>query len=206
MNNQCCKCGELFELWYHGQGFICETCHEWGITREEVFPTLSDVLTDQFHRIGKDGAKFWGRLGGGIVFTDGKKILLLQRADEGDFAGYWGIPGGKAKKGELPIDTARRESKEECGENHGQRFGHFDVKNGTHHFHTYLYSVSNPFEVTLSKEHSQSKWVPLDEVEKLQLHPKFKESWPTYHRAIVKQFPQRVSFEEFTAQKEQNAD
>ncbi|MSP09966.1 MAG: NUDIX domain-containing protein [Flavobacteriaceae bacterium] len=144
---------------------------------------------EQFHRVGKDGHRYWGRVGGGIIFTDGEKILLLQRADEGDYAGYWCIPGGKSKKGELPIDTARRESREECGKNEGQRFGHFDTKDGLHHFHTYLYSVPKPFDVMLSNEHTAFRWVPIDDVEEMQLHPKFKENWLAYSRAIRKNYP-----------------
>lgn len=128
------------------------------------------------------------RMAAGILFTDGKKILLLRRSSDGDYGGYWGIPGGKAKKSEYPIDTARRESKEECGENHGERFDHFDAKNGFHHFHTYLYSVTKPFVVKLSKEHTDSKWASLDDVSKLQLHPKFKEIWPKFQKSIKKHF------------------
>ena len=193
MINYCCECGEECE----SQDFLCDGCHEWGITREEVFPTF----TEQFHRIGKEGRRYWGRLGGGILFTDGKQILLLQRANDGDYAGYWGIPGGKAKKGELPLDTARRESKEECGENEGQRFGHFDSKDGLHHFHTYLYSIASPFEVKISKEHTHSKWVALEDVQGMQLHPKFKESWTAYLRAIEKNFPKRTTFQDWCTTK-----
>lgn len=197
--NYCCYCGESCGPDYC-QGVLCESCLTWGITREEIFPTISEVFDEQFHRLGKDGGKYWGRLGGGIVFTDGKKILLLQRAEGSDFAGYWGIPGGKAKKGEVPIDTARRESKEECGKNDGQRFAHFDTKDGLHHFHTFLFSIQSPFEVTLSDEHTGHKWVPLDEVSDMQLHPKLKENWPAYQRAIRKHFPAKTSFQEwFTA-------
>ena len=192
--NYCCQCGD------HCQGVLCEVCSSWGITNGEIFPSVTDVLSEQFHRLGKDGNKYWGRLGGGIIFTDGEKILLLQRSDDGDFAGYWAIPGGKAKKGEVPIDTARRESKEECGQNDGQRFAHFDTKDGLHHFHTFLFSIKSPFDVTLSKEHTNYKWVPLDEVSGMQLHPKFKENWLAYQRAIRKHFPGKTSFQDwFTA-------
>lgn len=200
MNNICCNCGETVESWFHGQGFLCEVCSTWGITREEIFPTITDVFSEQYHRIGKDGGRFWGRLGGGIVFTDGEKVLLLQRSEIGDHPGSWCIPGGKSKKGELPIDTARREAMEECGANEGQRFGHFDTKDGRHHFHTFLYSIKSPFPVTLSKEHTNHKWVDLDDVEGMQLHPKLKENWLPYRRAIAKHFPRRTTFQDwFTA-------
>ena len=39
---------------------------------------------EQYHHIGKDGKKYWGKAGAGILFTDGKKVLLLKRAEKGD--------------------------------------------------------------------------------------------------------------------------
>lgn len=185
----CCSCGKAL-----ASGVICEACHEWGITREEVFPTISDVFSEQFHRLGKGGTKYWGRLGGGIIFTDGEKVLLLKRDDSSDYAGHWCIPGGKAKEGEAPLDVARREAKEECGTVEGQRFGHFHDKDGAHHFHTYLMAVEKPFDVRLSKEHDASEWTALNKVEGMKLHPKFKDAWPGYLRAIKKKFPSKTSF------------
>lgn len=152
---------------------------------------------EQFHRIGKDGKKYWGKMGAGIIFTDGEQILLLKRSDNSDYAAYWSIPGGKAKKDELPLDCARRESKEECGYNNGQRFAHFHTKDGAHSFHTYLFSVDKPFDVKLSNEHSDFKWVPLNEVSSMKLHPAFAESWPSHLKAIRKKFVNKNSFAEW---------
>lgn len=153
------------------------------------------MYNEQYHRIGKDGKKYWGRMGAGIVFTDGKVVLLLKRDNSSDYAGHWCIPGGKAKANEVPLDTARRESTEECGKVEGQRFNQFYSKDGSHHFHTYLYSIDKPFDVKLSKEHTDYKWVPIDDVMKMELHPKFEESYPSYLRAIKKRFSK--SFKEW---------
>lgn len=175
---------------------LCDICKQWGITRQEIYPTVAD-MAEQFHRIGKDGAKYWGRLGGGILFTDGEKILLLKRDSSSDYAGHWGIPGGKAKSGEAPLDVARRESQEECGNVEGQRFGHFHARDGAHHFHTYLMAITKPFDVQLSKEHEASEWASLDKVDGMKLHPKFKEAWPGFLRAIRKKFPNKTSFSDW---------
>ncbi len=51
-----------------------------------------------YHRIGKDGAKYKGKRGAGILFTDGKQILLLKRSEGSDNPGTWGLPGGGAKE------------------------------------------------------------------------------------------------------------
>lgn len=157
---------------------------------------------EQYHRIGKDGKKYWGRMGAGIVFTDGKTVLLLQRSDKSDHPGYWCIPGGKAEQNESPIDCAVRESKEECGKAEGLRFAQFHTKDGAHHFHTFLYSVDKPFDVKLSDEHSDYKWTPINEVHDLKLLPKFKESWDAYLRAIRRRFESKKSFYEWMQQKE----
>lgn len=191
MINICFSCGK------DDQNELCETCLGWGITQEELFPTFCDALTEQFHRLGKDGKRYWGRLGAAILFTDGSNVLLLKRSENSDHANTWCLPGGRAKENEVPLDTARREAKEESGSVEGSRFQHFHDKDGSHHFHTYLYAVSKPFDVKLSKEHTDSAWTPLNEVEKLKLHPKFKEAWPTYLRAIKKRFPEKSSFEEW---------
>lgn len=173
----------------------CTVCAEWGLT--DLFPTIPE----QFHRIGRDGNRYWGKLGGGIVFTDGKETLLLKRTEKGDYPGFWAIPGGKAKDGEVPVETARREANEECGSSQGQRFGHFHEKDGSHHFHVFMYAIPEPFQPKLSNEHSDAQWVKLEEVAKMKLHPKLKESWPAYLRAIKRQFPSKSSFSEWVVKK-----
>lgn len=155
------------------------------------------IFQEQFHRIGKNGKRYWGRLGAGILFTDGQKVLLLKRDSSSDYPGHWCIPGGRAKEGESPIDVAHREAKEECGNVEGHRFAHFHDKDGSHHFHTYLMAVDSPFDVRLSKEHDASEWVILNKVLDMKLHPKFKESWESYLRAIDKKFPKKISFSEW---------
>lgn len=154
-------------------------------------------MIEQFHRIGKDGKKYWGRLGAGIVFTDGEKVLLLKRDSSSDYPGHWCIPGGKAKEGETPLDVAHRESKEECGTVEGQRFAHFHSRDGAHHFHTYLLAINNPFEVKLSKEHDDFEWTPLEKVNGMKLHPKFRDSWPSHLNAIRKKFSKKISFSDW---------
>lgn len=188
----CCSCGEGFNTWFHGQGMICPTCDEWGTTRRDIVPTITDVFAvknEQFHRVGKDGGKYWGKRAAGILYTDGQDILLLKRSEKGDNSGTWGVPGGKAKKNESAIDTARRETKEECGKSHsGQQFANFLTKDGSHSFMCYLYSIDDKFDCDLSDEHTDYEWIGLKEVAKYNLHPKFKEVWPRYKSAIENKF------------------
>lgn len=135
-----------------------------------------------YHRIGSQGEKVWGKKAAGILFTDGKSMLLLKRAGEGDNIGKWALPGGKAKDKESDIQTARRESMEETGVKSipGYRIDSLITKNGQQKFTGFVFRVDKPFDVELSKEHSEYKWAPLDEVAKMELHPKFKEKLPEY--------------------------
>jgi ADP-ribose pyrophosphatase YjhB (NUDIX family) len=195
MINICCYCGQSSGT------LLCSLCEEWCVSREEVFPTIGDVLVEQFHRIGREGRRYWGKMGAGILFTDGKSILLLKRKEPSDHAGTWGIPGGRAKDGEAPIDTARRESKEECGQKDGQQFARFHDKDGSHHFHVFLYSVAKPFECTVSNEHSQAKWIPITEMLNYPLHPRLKKSLPYYLNSVKQKFSRHKRFSEWLSEK-----
>ncbi len=50
-----------------------------------------------------------------LLFHPDGRILLLQRADHKLFGGQWGLPCGKLDHGELPVDGAIRELREETG-------------------------------------------------------------------------------------------
>jgi 8-oxo-dGTP diphosphatase len=119
--------------------------------------------------------KSWLKKAAGIIFTDGKSILLMKRND-GNHVNTWGIPGGKAKEGETEIGNAVRETKEETGLKSipGQRFDSTERKTGNFKYTTFFYRVSKPFKIKLNKEHSEYKWVPFSELSTINLHPKLK--------------------------------
>jgi 8-oxo-dGTP pyrophosphatase MutT (NUDIX family) len=136
----------------------------------------------KFSRIGAGGTKVKGKKAAGILFTDGKALLLLKRAGEGDHVGKWSMPGGKGKEGETEIGTATRETREETGLTTipGFRFNSVSSNNGRQKFTAFLYRVPSPFDVSLSKEHSAYDWVSFDDLSDFDLHPKFKSSLPDY--------------------------
>lgn len=138
------------------------------------------------HRIGAGGTKVKGKKAAAILFTDGKAMLLLKRAGEGDHIGKWALPGGKCKDGETEIGNAVREVKEETGlgDIPGYRFNSLTTKNGRQKFTTFFYKVPEPFTVNLSKEHSAWEWVNFDDLPKTELHPKFKDAIPECLRII----------------------
>lgn len=144
-----------------------------------------------YHRIGKNGERYSGKKGAGILYTDGKKILLLKRAD-GDHKDTWGLPGGHVEDGESNIDAAIRESQEECGRIEGYRVAEFEEKDGLHRWVTYLYRIKSPFTCSLSKEHSAWKWFDLDKLKYVDLHPKLKENLGAYIKLIHKKFGKSI--------------
>lgn len=149
-------------------------------------------------RIGANGTNVKCKRAAGIVFTDGKSILLLKRAGDCDHSGTWAPPGGKNKSGETDIGAATRESQEEAGLKSipGYRFNSMVTKNGKQSFTTYFYHVKSPFEVNLSNEHSDHKWANIDDLKSMDLHPKFKDNLPECLQIIRKK---TQSFSEWMA-------
>lgn len=147
--------------------------------------------------MGKNGKRYWGKKGAGILFTDGTHILLLRRAGNSDNKGTWGLPGGKLKKGESFSSGARRESQEETGiRPPGDLFDRFEDRDGHHTFVVFLFKVKEPFEVYLSKEHDKSKWAKIDDLSSFKLHPRLEKNIDRYLKAIKNKF-KSISFAEW---------
>lgn len=119
----------------------------------------------------KNNNNQWKHRAAGILFTDGKDVLLLKRSANGNHKGQWCCPGGKLERGETFLGAAQRETKEEIGHlpNH-KRIGQFEQKNGRYVFHTYVCAVSKKFSCTLSDEHDDWNWFPLEDLNKVNLH------------------------------------
>lgn len=151
-----------------------------------------------YKRIGSGGTKVKGKKAAAILFTDGKSMLLLKRAGEGDYIGTWALPGGKSKDKETEIDNAIRETKEETGIDSipGYRFASSTHKNGHQKFTIFLYKINNKFDVKLSKEHSDWGWIDFDNLKKIKLHPKFEKEIPELLKIIRKKTT--ASFDEWS--------
>jgi 8-oxo-dGTP pyrophosphatase MutT (NUDIX family) len=129
----------------------------------------------------------------GIIFTNGKQILLLKKPNTGKYPGIWCIPGGKAENNETPLENALREAKEECGYNQGEKFGEFHIDN----FTTFLFAINQIFQPKISQEHTQFKWFNINKLPQ-KLHPKFLENWHKYNKAILEKFSKnKISFKEW---------
>ena len=112
----------------------------------------------------------------GIFFSDGKSVLLLKRAKGTPDAQTWGLPGGHAKGDETPIETANREVTEEIGSVQGQRVG----QQNDGYWTCFFYQVPKPFNVKLSGEHDNWKWIKFKDLSEYDLHPEFKKAAKRY--------------------------
>lgn len=112
----------------------------------------------------------------GIFFTDGKSVLLLKRKAPCSEPNTWGLPGGHAKQGECPLQTAKREVTEECGKVQGNKIGQLNERKWT----VFFFEVEKPFACRLSDEHSDWEWVEFNQLKDYRLHPEFKKQYKKY--------------------------
>jgi len=122
-------------------------------------------------------------LGAGIVFVDPQKnILLLQKENK-----KWTFPGGHAKKGETPLQTATRECEEELG------ILPFKIKventpliidKNDNLLYSFFQKVSIPFKPTLSNEHIDYKWFNIQDIKEKMLTNVFAPHWQKYYNRI----------------------
>ena len=131
---------------------------------------------------GPNGEKFWGRYGaaGLLVWHRETGILLQHRVGWSHFGGTWGMPGGARKEGEEAVAGALREAKEEAGVPASLVTvlftSVFDL--GYWSYTTVVVEAAERFEPVIGDAESVAlRWVPLDEVESLPLHPGFAASW-----------------------------
>lgn len=132
----------------------------------------------------------------GIFYTDGEKVLLLKKR-KGKDKNTWGLPGGSIESGETPLAGAKRESKEEIGKYRGKIFGkikeiersYFKGKTEiSHDWTTFFSKIKKPFKCKLSEEHTDWKWVDLNKLKKIKLHPKFKKYLKRHINLVEKEF------------------
>lgn len=132
---------------------------------------------------GPDGRRYWGRYGaaGLLVHDPAAGILLQHRAEWSHFGGTWGLPGGARHEGESAVAGAIREAGEEAGvpaDALAVAFTSvFDL--GFWSYETVVARAARPFEPSIGDAESlELRWVPVDEVDALPLHPGFGSSWP----------------------------
>ena len=138
---------------------------------------------------GPNGEKFWGRYGaaGLLVWHRAAGILLQHRVGWSHFGGTWGLPGGARKEGESAEAGALREANEEAGvpPEFIEVLFTSVLDLGYWSYTTVVVEASERFEPIIGDAESLAlRWVPVDEVVTLPLHPGFAASWPSLHSRL----------------------
>ena len=132
---------------------------------------------------GPDGQRFWGRFGaaGLLAWHPDLGILLQLRASWSHFGGTWGLPGGARKQHESAVDGAMREAFEEATVpvESMRVLDESVVDLGFWSYTTVIAEATEQFEPIIADAESAAlRWVPVDEVDALPLHPGFATAWP----------------------------
>jgi 8-oxo-dGTP diphosphatase len=143
--------------------------------------------------IAASGAHYWGRHGAaGLLLRaprpDGSAAVLLQhRAPWSHQGGTWGLPGGARDSHETPEEAAVREAHEEAGLHADAlvvrtsvvtaEFG--SAEDGDYwSYTTVIADAVAELETIPNRESAELRWVAVDAVADLLLHPGFAASWP----------------------------
>ena len=139
---------------------------------------------------GPDGEKFWGRFGasGLLVWHRSLGVLLQHRVGWSHFGGTWGLPGGARKMGESAVEGALREAAEEATvPREVLRVIETSVYDlGYWSYTTVVAEALEAFEPIIADAESAAlRWVPVDEVDGMPLHPGFAVAWPELRKVLA---------------------
>lgn len=140
---------------------------------------------------GAGGAKYWGLYGAaGLFLQAGDTVLMQHRAWWTAQGGTWGIPGGARDSHETAAEAAIRETIEECGidpllvEVRGELL---TTEREGWTYTTVLAHTHGGEQIPLeaNEESEELRWVPLDNLRELPLHPGFAASLDAVLRHTV---------------------
>ena len=129
------------------------------------------------------GHRHWGVYGaaGLLVVAPGPAVLLQHRASWSHHGDTWGLPGGARSRHESAVQTALREALEETGLDTSTLavLGDLVDDHGGWDYTTVLATTSEELPVhALDRETTDVRWVHVDGVVLLPLHPGFAGTWP----------------------------
>jgi 8-oxo-dGTP diphosphatase len=128
------------------------------------------------------GNKHWGLNGaaGILIFRD-TEILLQHRAPWVHNGDTWGIPGGARDSHESIIEGAFREAVEETGIDIEllDPLHTFTDDHGSWKYDTVIARAAAGLVAhEVNDESHEVRWVNIDQVHQMSLHPSFAKSWP----------------------------
>jgi 8-oxo-dGTP diphosphatase len=141
------------------------------------------------------GHRHWGLHGAaGLVLLrrqgDIAELLLQLRATWTHQGGCWGVPGGARDSHEDVVAAALREAQEEVGVD-PKDVDVVGTETGADHGdwqYTYVvgWAHDGARPHVRNDESDEVRWVPLDEVEELRLHPALAAAWPELRARLPK--------------------
>ena len=127
------------------------------------------------------GNKHWGINGAaGILILRGNEILLQHRAPWVHNGDTWGIPGGARDSHESTIEGAFREAVEETGIDTQllTPLHTFTDDHGSWKYDTVIARAEEGLVAReVNDESHEVRWVAIEKVAELPLHPSFAKSW-----------------------------
>jgi 8-oxo-dGTP diphosphatase len=128
------------------------------------------------------GNKHWGLNGAaGILILRGHEILLQHRAPWVHNGDTWGIPGGARDSHESTLEGAFREAIEETGIDTEllTPLHTFTDDHGSWKYDTVIARAEMGLVAhEVNDESHEVRWVQIDLVSQMALHPSFAKSWP----------------------------
>ncbi len=128
------------------------------------------------------GNKHWGVNGAaGILIIRGTEILMQHRAPWVHNGDTWGIPGGARDSHETTIEGAFREAVEETGID-TELLTPLQIFCDDHGQWKYETVIARAADGLIAREVNDEshgvRWVDIESVDTLPLHPSFANSWP----------------------------
>ena len=134
------------------------------------------------------GSKHWGVHGAaGLLIIRNGSIFLQHRAPWVHNGDTWGIPGGAKDSHESVIEGAFREAVEETGVDTAllTPVHTFCDDHGNWKYETVLAQASDDLIAQeVNDESHEVRWVEIDQVDLLALHPSFRNSWPELKKLL----------------------
>jgi 8-oxo-dGTP diphosphatase len=127
-------------------------------------------------------SKHWGLFGAaGLILIRSQSILMQHRAPWVHNGDTWGIPGGARDSHESTIEGAFREAIEETGIDTEllTPLHTFTDDHGSWKYDTVIAHAADGLVAhEVNDESHEVRWVQIEEVAELPLHPSFAKSWP----------------------------
>ena len=141
------------------------------------------------------GHRHWGRFGAaGLLLRHGELVLLQHRAAWSHHGDTWGLLGGARNSDESPERAAAREAAEEAGLDPRSYTvtGRFVDDHGGWSYTTVIARAAAAMHLTaLTAETIEVRWVPVDDLGSVPLHPGFAATWHTVRAVSAAASPGR---------------